>query len=156
MGILFWVSWVKERCFRRQDFPEHVDLAFSSLLNYNCFLPFLKPNPADHPHPTTGRQISVSFEQYRGCLHGTGNPCSFSLGFRVFKSVVQICVGNSGSQAPGSPLSRGPWPGTLGSEGKGFKVVGSSCQESRCVLCLSVVFEGQGYVNQDGLIHNKI
>lgn len=97
MDILFWVSWVKERCFRRQDFPEHVDLAFSSLLNYNCFLPFLKPNPADHPHPTIGRQISVSFEQYRGCLHGTGDPCSCSLGFRVFKSVVQICVGNSGS-----------------------------------------------------------
>lgn len=64
MGILFWVSWVKGRCFRRQGrFPEHVDLSFSSLLNYNCFLPFAKRNPADHSHPTTGRQISVSFGQ---------------------------------------------------------------------------------------------
>lgn len=63
-----------------------------------------------------------------GCSHGTGDPCSFSLGFRVFKSVVQICAGNSGSYAPSSPLSRGPWPGSLGSEGKGLRVVGASCQ----------------------------
>lgn len=149
MGVLFWVSWVKGSCFRRQgSFPEQVGLTFSSLLDYNCFLRFAKPNPADHSHPTTGR---VFFRQNRGCSHGTGNPCSCSLGFRVFKSVVQICAGNSGSQAPSYPLPRGPWPDSLGSEGKGLRVVGSSCQSPGGLCVYQSCLKGRGVLTKMAL-----
>lgn len=107
------------------------------------------------PHTPWHREtISESIEPSRGSLQGTGGTCPCSLGFKVSKSVVQIRARKSDGLEPSSPMTRGTWLGTLGSEGGATWLLGPLVRVQMCFVFITHIWRS-GVCYQDGLINNK-